>query len=95
MIAFARLNASQSGAYTVLYLSVLHSGYSLFLHYTVSFHRAVPDPNWFRFPLLGLALVVVVLQWTAFTHGVRERRSRLSRSASSSCVRRPIAPASI
>lgn len=74
----------QSGAYTVFYLSVLHSGYFLFLHYTASFHRAVPDPNWFRFPLLGLGLMVVVLQWTAFTHGVRQRRSRPSLSASSS-----------
>jgi sulfoxide reductase heme-binding subunit YedZ len=73
----------QSGAYIVFYLSVLHSGYFLFLHFTASFHRAVPDPNWFRFPLLGLALIVVVLQWTAFTHGVRQRRSRPSFSASS------------
>ncbi|MGZ0212059.1 MAG: ferric reductase-like transmembrane domain-containing protein [Actinomycetales bacterium] len=71
----------QSGAYIVFYLSVLHSGYFLFLHYTASFHRAVPDPNWFRFPLLALGAIVVVLQWWAFTRSVRQHRSRLTQRA--------------
>ena len=74
----------QSGAYIVFYLSVLHSGYFLFLHYTASFHRAVPDPNWFRFPLLALGAVVLVLQWWVFTHTVRQHRSRRTSVAASS-----------
>ncbi|GAA1223864.1 hypothetical protein GCM10009655_23620 [Rhodoglobus aureus] len=74
----------QSGVYIVFYLSVLHSGYFLFLHYTASFHRTVPDPNWFRFPLLALGAIVVVLQWWAFTRSVRQHRSRrISATASS------------
>lgn len=71
----------QSGAYVVFYLSVLHSGYFLFLHYTASFHRAVPDPNWFRYPLLALGTIVLVLQWWALTHTVRQHRSRRASAA--------------
>lgn len=33
----------QYGSYTVFYLVVLHTLYFLFIHYTVSFHRQVPD----------------------------------------------------
>lgn len=64
------------GANIVFYLSVLHSAYFLFLHYTASFHRAVPDPNWFRFPLLALAGVVLLLKWAAFWRTWRSSRPR-------------------
>lgn len=73
-----------SGAYVVFYLAVLHSGYFLLMHYTLSFHRAVPDPNWFRFPLLALGATVMALQWAAFTHTVRRRRSRRTSAAAPS-----------
>lgn len=66
----------QNGAYIVFSLSVLHSAYFLFLHYTASFHRAVPDPNWFRFPLLALGAIVAALQWGAFARSVRQHRAR-------------------
>lgn len=54
-----------TSAYVVFYLTALHSAYFLFMHYTASFHRAVPEPNWFRFPLLLLAATVLALQMAA------------------------------
>ena len=63
------------GAYTVFYLVVLHSLYFLFMHYTESFHRSVPENlNWFRFPFLFGALVLLALQIAAFFSTVRQRR---------------------
>lgn len=64
------------GAYTIFYLVTLHTAYFLFLHYTFSFHRPVPPPDWFRWPFLVLAGSVVVLQATAFAVTVRRRRER-------------------
>lgn len=61
------------GANVVFYLAILHSGYFLFLHYTESFHRAVPPTNWFRAPLLILAVIVLLLQWGAFWRTVQRR----------------------
>lgn len=63
------------GAYVLFYLTVLHAGYFLFLHYQLSFHRAPPPPDWFRFPFLGLSLVIPALQAVAFVRTVRRRRS--------------------
>ena len=50
----------------VFYLSLLHAGYFLFLHFTASFHKQVPPPDWFRFPFVGLGAAVVLLQLGAF-----------------------------
>ncbi len=78
--AVNRLGASawkwlQYGAYSVFYLVVLHAVYFLFLHYTLSFHRRVPDnPNWFRYPFLILSLLVPLLQTAAFIKTVRQRQ---------------------
>lgn len=64
----------QYASYTVFYLVVLHTLYFLFIHYTASFHRPVPeDPNWFRFPFLILALVIPILQTIAFVKTVGQR----------------------
>lgn len=65
-----------NGAYVVFYLSVVHAGYFLFLHYTISFHRPPAPENWFRFPLLLLGLAVIGLQAAAFIRTVNRRRSR-------------------
>ena len=66
----------QMGAYTVFYLSALHTAYFLFMHYTASFHRSVPaDPNWFRYPFLGLTAMLLLLQWAAFTRIVAKRQA--------------------
>jgi sulfoxide reductase heme-binding subunit YedZ len=66
-----------SGAYAVFYLSVLHTAYFLFMHYTESFHRSVPpNPNWFRETFLVMALAIPALQIAAFARTVRRRRAR-------------------
>lgn len=64
------------GSYVVFYLVLLHSIYFLFLHYTLSFHRPPAPPNWFRWPLLLLGLLVLVLQWTSFWRTARRRRKQ-------------------
>jgi len=62
------------GAYTVFYLVALHSIYFLFVHYTESFHRAVPgNLNWFRYPFLVSALILLILQMSAFFSAIRSR----------------------
>lgn len=61
------------GAFTVFYLVALHSLYFLFMHYTPSFHRQVPEPNWFRYPFLVMAALVLAIQASAFVATVRGR----------------------
>lgn len=68
------------GASVVFYLTVLHAGYFLFLHYTISFHRNVPPPNWFGVPMLLMALTVLVLQWAAFARTVARGRTRANQA---------------
>lgn len=65
----------QYGAYGIFYLVALHTFYFLFQHYTLSFHRNVPEPNWFRFPFLVLVVLVPLLQTAAFVKTVRRRRA--------------------
>lgn len=62
------------GAYVLFYLAVLHTAYFLFMHYTASFHRDVPEPNWFRWPFLVMGLAVLALQYAAFVKTTRRRR---------------------
>lgn len=65
----------QVSSYTVFYLSVLHTAYFLFMHFTPSFHRSVPDdPNGFRVPFLLLAVALIGLQAAAFLVTLRRRR---------------------
>jgi len=79
--AVRRLGASawkflQYSSYTVFYLSALHSAYFLFMQFTQSFHRAVPDSNWFRYPFLILTLILVGLQVAAFFKSLKKERAR-------------------
>ena len=60
----------------VFYLSLLHAGYFLFLHYTASFHKQVPPADWFRFPFVGLGIALLALQTVAFAKTVRRPNSR-------------------
>ena len=50
----------------IFYLSLLHAGYFLFLHYTVSFHKQVPPPDWFRTPFVMVGVALLALQTAAF-----------------------------
>ena len=50
----------------IFYLSLLHAGYFLFLHYTASFHKEVPAPDWFRAPFVVLGVSLIGLQTFAF-----------------------------
>ncbi len=61
----------------VFYLALLHGGYFLFIHYTLSFHKQVPEPDWFRLPFVVLGVSLIALQIAAFikTSGVRADRS--------------------
>ena len=70
-----------TSAYVVFYLTALHSAYFLFMHYTESFHRLPPPPNWFRFPLLALALSVLALQLAAFAVTRARRTGSSGRAA--------------
>lgn len=61
-------------AYVVFYISTLHAIYFLFLHFGLSGHRPAPDPNWFRWPMVGMALSVVLFQIIGFISVVRRNR---------------------
>ena len=60
----------------VFYMSLLHAGYFLFLHYTASFHKRVPPPDWFRVPFLVLGGGLLALQAAAFLATTTDRRGR-------------------
>ena len=63
----------QGFAHVVFYLVVLHAAYFLYMHYTLSFHRGVPEPNWFRVPLLVLAGTLLALQIASSVRGAQSR----------------------
>ena len=70
------------GAYTIFYLVALHTAYFLYIHYTASFHRAVPDEaNWFQIPFAIMTMAVITLQAGAFFKTVQRRRGRASTPA--------------
>lgn len=67
------------GARFVFYLTLLHVGYFLFLHYTLSFHKAVPPPDWFRVPFVLTGVALISLQVAAFVKTAAKRsRQRIS-----------------
>ena len=84
----------QNGAYVVFYLVALHTFYFLFMHYTISFHRPVPDDaNWFRFPFLALLAVVPILQAIAYFKAVKRRSGTAEESKGQRPKRRGTAQA--
>lgn len=60
----------------VFYMSLLHAGYFLFLHYTPSFHKTIPEPDWFRGPFVILGVALLALQVTAFLKTARRAAGR-------------------
>lgn len=65
-----------NGAYVVFWAVVLHVAYFLYLHYTASFHKQIPPPDWFRLPFAVASGSVVALQLAAFVATVRTRRRK-------------------
>ena len=65
-----------NGAYVVFWLTTAHVGYFLFMHYTASFHKQVPPPDWFRVPFVVLGGGLLVLQWAAFAKTTTDRARR-------------------
>ena len=59
----------------IFYLSLLHAGYFLFIHYTPSFHKQAPPPDWFRVPFVGAGAALLVLQAAAFAKTAARRSS--------------------
>lgn len=70
-----------NGAYFVFYVGSVHSLYFLFIHYTVSFHKNVPNPDWFRYWFLAMVAMVAVAQVAAFIKMVAASRSEVSAPA--------------
>lgn len=60
----------------VFYLSLLHAGYFLFLHFTASFHTQVPPPDWFRLPFVVLGAGLLAMQAAAFVKTTADRSRR-------------------
>jgi sulfoxide reductase heme-binding subunit YedZ len=61
--------------YVIFYLVALHSIYFMFIQYSASPTQPnPPDPNWFRFPLLIMSLLVPAAQITAFIKTVWKNR---------------------
>lgn len=86
-------------AYIIFYLVVLHTAYFLYVHFTLSFHREPPTPNWFRLPFVFLTAGVIALQVAAYIATARRRRRKapgkengIGASATSGQVLRPGAP---
>ncbi|WP_306258372.1 ferric reductase-like transmembrane domain-containing protein [Pararhizobium sp. IMCC21322] len=65
----------QQGTYVLWWLSVIHTGYFLFMHF-LDFHRQTPEPNWFQWPFVGLVTIVLVLQIAASLTTWRNGRNR-------------------
>lgn len=78
--AIKRLGSSawkwlHSGAYVIFYLVTLHIFYFVFIHYTLSFHRSVPqNANWLATPFILLTFSVPVVQAIAFFKTVSRRK---------------------
>jgi len=60
----------------IFYLVVLHVAYFMFIHFSPSFHRPTPPPNWFRYPFLAIAVTVMLLQASAYIKTVMKFRKQ-------------------
>ena len=81
-----------NGAYVVFWLTTAHVAYFLFLHYTLSFHKQPPPPDWFRAPFLVIATGVVLLQVAAFVTTARARKKNAGRPTDDARGKRSSAP---
>lgn len=60
----------------VYYLVIIHVLYFMFIHYSLSFHRPVPPPDWFRYPFLIIALSFPLMQTAGFIKTVKQYRQK-------------------
>lgn len=74
-------------AYSIFYMVVLHTAYFLYINYTTSFHRTVPEPNWFQVPFAVLTTIVLALQAGAFLKTVARQRRGTSRRPTDAGIR--------
>jgi len=70
-----------TGAYFVFYVGSIHALYFLFIHFTVSFHKQPPPPDWFRYWFLGMVATVAVLHVAAFVKTVITSKARATAPA--------------
>ncbi len=78
-IALRRLGSNSwkylhQSANIILFLSVLHTAYFLFIQYEPTFHRQPTPENWFRLPFLLLAMSLWGLQLAAFFKEVNSKK---------------------
>lgn len=66
-------------AYSIFYMVALHTAYFMYIHFTTSYHRTVPESNWFQIPFAVLTTIVIALQVGAFLKTVARQRRRMSR----------------
>ena len=66
------------GTYFVFYVGSIHALYFLFIHFTLSFHKRVPEPDWFRYWFLGMVLIVLTLHIASYVKDVRQSRSEVT-----------------
>lgn len=74
-------------AYSIFYMVALHTAYFLYIHFTTSYHRTVPEPNWFQIPFAVLTTIVLALQAGAFLKTVTRQRRRTTRREMDSGIR--------
>ncbi len=70
-----------NGAYFVFYVGSIHALYFLFIHYTLSFHKRIPEPDWFRFWMLGMVATIAAVHVASFVKTVQTFRSEATSRA--------------
>lgn len=65
-----------TGSHIVFYLVAIHTSYFLFIHYTASFHKAVPPQSTFVIPFILMSITVLALQISSYIKVVKLKNKR-------------------
>ncbi len=65
-------------ATTIMYLVALHTAYFMYVHFSMSFHRAPAPVNWAQIPFAFATAAVFAVQAAAFTRTTMRHRRRAS-----------------